>query len=111
MTCEGRKRTGSGEWRRVPYDGQHVGLRSIDAHSQIERTNGQAECQTKQVRRFGSGSGRMICEHGHFAAGQAQTGSESNVHGKELYKNTRRDLSFVAPMVGLGFKSNVKIAL
>jgi hypothetical protein len=53
----------------------------------------------------------MICEHGHFAAGQAQTGSESNVHGKELYKNTRRDLSFVAPMVGLGFKSNVKIAL
>jgi hypothetical protein len=53
----------------------------------------------------------MIREHGHFAAGQAQTESESNVHGKELYKNTRCDLSFVAPMVGLGFKSNVKIAL
>ena len=24
LTREGRKRTGSGEWRRVPYDGQRV---------------------------------------------------------------------------------------
>jgi hypothetical protein len=53
----------------------------------------------------------MIREEGHFAAGRAQTGSQSSVLGKELYNSPRCDLSFVAPMVGLGFRSNGKTAL
>jgi hypothetical protein len=38
LSRDGQKRPGSGEWRRVPFTGQRVGLRSIEAHSQVERT-------------------------------------------------------------------------